>query len=214
MFEEWKSQWADRGEFRIGRLTISPWQWSMNVHKCNEHWGIQFFCFWLKLWRYKIPPKEMFCSWGWSYQREELFSSLHLNWGEYTKIIDMPWSWKWVKTEYKLRTGGFVERPKHDWEIDTEYQYKRHYPYIYTLKSGEVQNRIAKVTVSRWTWRRRWAWFPGLRVRNYIDVTFDQEVGERIGSWKGGTIGCSYDLRINETPYECLKRMERERKFE
>lgn len=32
-------------------------------------------------------------------------------------------------------------------------------------------------------------------------------------SWKGGTIGCGYALRPNESPYECLKRMEQERKF-
>lgn len=51
------------------------------------------------------------------------------------------------------------------------------------------------------------------RVIRSIDVEFDGEVGERTGSWKGGTIGCEYELRPNETPYECLKRMEQERKF-
>jgi hypothetical protein len=40
-----------------------------------------------------------------------------------------------------------------------------------------------------------------------------KECGERKGSWKGGTLGCSYELLPNETPLDCLKRMEKERKF-
>jgi len=38
-------------------------------------------------------------------------------------------------------------------------------------------------------------------------------VGKGKGSWKGGCIGCSYDLLVNEAPMECIKRMERDRNF-
>jgi hypothetical protein len=44
-------------------------------------------------------------------------------------------------------------------------------------------------------------------------IEFNDEVGERTGSWKGGTLGCGYNLLPNETPLECLRRMEKERKF-
>ena len=46
-----------------------------------------------------------------------------------------------------------------------------------------------------------------------MSVNFSDEVGERSGSWKGGTLGCGYDLLKNETMEQCLRRMEKERKF-
>jgi hypothetical protein len=50
-------------------------------------------------------------------------------------------------------------------------------------------------------------------VRRTIDVHFSKEVGEYKGSWKGGTLGCVYEILLDEEPLDCLKRMERERKF-
>lgn len=49
--------------------------------------------------------------------------------------------------------------------------------------------------------------------RKTIDINFSREVGKRKGSWKCGTIGCSYTLLKGETPLECIKRMEQERTF-
>ena len=46
-----------------------------------------------------------------------------------------------------------------------------------------------------------------------IDVQFDGEVGERSGSWKGGTVGCGYDKLPHESIEQCLRRMEKEREF-
>lgn len=46
-----------------------------------------------------------------------------------------------------------------------------------------------------------------------IDVQFSDEVGERTGSWKGGTIGCGYNMLPGESPLDTLRRMEAERKF-
>jgi len=47
--------------------------------------------------------------------------------------------------------------------------------------------------------------------RTSIDVSFDQEVGERAGSWKGGTIGCDTTC-FRRDPRDTIVRMERERK--
>ncbi len=88
------------------------------------------------------------------------------------------------------------------------------YPYAYVLKSGKVQSRTATVYVDRMTWRARW--WPIIwreKIRTSISVSFDGEVGEKSGSWKGGCVGCGYDMRRHETPLQCLRRMERERKF-
>lgn len=88
------------------------------------------------------------------------------------------------------------------------------YGYTYTLKNGDVQHRKAKVFVDRMTWRARWwPFIPISKVQTCISVTFDQEVGEKTGSWKGGCTGCGYEMKSGETPMETLRRMERERKF-
>jgi hypothetical protein len=64
-------------------------------------------------------------------------------------------------------------------------------------------------------WRPRWFKWTSLfsKVKRTIDINFNDEVGERTGSWKGGTLGCGYDLLPDETPLECLRRMEKEREF-
>lgn len=56
-------------------------------------------------------------------------------------------------------------------------------------------------------------WFPFRRLSRYINIDFSDEVGERSGSWKGGVLGCSYEMQRNETPLDTLRRMERERVF-
>ena len=54
---------------------------------------------------------------------------------------------------------------------------------------------------------------PFRRVSKYINIDFSDEVGERSGSWKGGRLGCSYNMQPGETPLQTLRRMEAERKF-
>lgn len=166
-------------------------------------------------------------TWGFSYRfGREWGESLHLNWGGRCKIVHMPWSMIWVRTSYLAADGNWLHEKSSDPKDFTDHwhwkknevepaQWREAYPYSYTLKNGTVQNCTATVTVDEMEWRRRgWPWSKvGRKVRQYIDITFDAEVGERAGSWKGGVLGCSYDLRPGETPLQCLRRMERERKF-
>jgi hypothetical protein len=51
-------------------------------------------------------------------------------------------------------------------------------------------------------------------IRTSIWVTFNEEIGERVGSWKGGVTGAVTDILPGETPEMTLRRMEKERKFE
>lgn len=97
---------------------------------------------------------------------------------------------------------------------EAEKSVSKSFDYTYRLKNGTIQNRIATVYVDRMTWRARW-WpiIPRQKVRTSIDVNFNEEVGEKTGSWKGGCIGCGYEMLPFETPEQTLRRMESERKF-
>jgi hypothetical protein len=97
-----------------------------------------------------------------------------------------------------------------------EWQHRQHeemgqpeqHPFRYTLRSGEVQERIATIKPERRLWTR--PWLPFKREIRYIDVEFSDEVGERSGSWKGGVIGCSFDMKPGDTPLAALRRAEQE----
>lgn len=147
-------------------------------------------------WR-TVVPDDYQCS-GPTYGFNFFDDLLFVRWGKAhgrkddpSKAFYMPWAWK--HREHKILS-----------EPET-------HPYTYVLRSGEIQIRMAtiKMEYRRWT---RW-WLPCKLERKTIDVTFDGEVGERSGSWKGGTIGCGYDMREGETALGTLRRMERERKF-
>jgi hypothetical protein len=211
------------GEYHFGRygsfwhrFSIANWRWSMALCLFENHWALHLFCFWITLWKSRREPENIMESWGWSYADQ----ALYLNWGNCTKIFYPPWSYDHCRCEIMLEDGSFV--PWERWTRSGESpepinRYRRIVPYRYTLKSGEVQNVQATVTVDRrsWCWRawpfRRLRW-PS-KVSTCIDVSFSEEVGERRGSWKGGVMGCGWKLRPGEDPIVCLRRMEAERIF-
>ena len=170
-------------------------------------------------------------TWGFS-----LFeSAVHLSWKNTTKVKDLPWAWDWFRTSYLMADESWLhelraDRPainkaspyktNHDHYAAIRDRceaggWKETYPYRYVLRSGEVQEREATVTVREYERRRRWLLWTGVgaMITRSIDVQFSDEVGERTGSWKGGCVGCGYDLKAGETPLESLRRMEQERKF-
>lgn len=135
-------------------------------------------------------------------------------WFRHWKSFDFPWAYKFYKRQILLKTGWHTEQKGDNLWDDEKWKdkiKKESYPYIYTLKSGETQERVATISEEKRTWKR---WF-GLNsmTRHDIEVKFSGEVGERTGSWKGGVIGCSYAIKNGETAFETLKRMEKERKF-
>lgn len=148
-------------------------------------------------------------------------NSIHLNWGEKIKIVHLPWAWDFYRHSFLLENGKWAHdirrKGKHmPWhERSALALWVCEYPYTYVLRSGEVQQRVATITVDESECRRRWLiWTPLLaRIQRSINVKFDAEVGEGTGSWKGGTYGCGYDLLPGEEPEACLRRMERERTF-
>ena len=160
--------------------------------------------------------------------------SAKMPWWEKSICFHFPWDWNWHSTEileHKANLPGlartvfmecrgerrtsklkanFLDHNKEKFErLESET-----YDYTYRLKNGKIQNRKATVFVDRMTWRMRW-WplFPFQKSRTCISVKFSDEVGEGTGSWKGGCTGCGYEMKLGETPLECLRRMESEREF-
>jgi len=145
---------------------------------------------------------------------------LHLHWGNQNgrgsdpfKLIYMPWSWgSCVSHNVLTAEGEWVPyKPDYVKNAEDDGRDKSTHDYTYTLKSGEVQNRKATIYTEARRWNR-W-WIPNKLLRKSINVDFDGEVGERSGSWKGGTVGCGYEMLEGETPLDTLRRMEQERRF-
>lgn len=165
-------------------------------------------------------------AWGFNYHNNTAWFYVggggNFEGGKKWKTINMPWSFEWCRTSILLKDGEWAHSHKgkgnrkdfyeDEWK---EKQWKETHPYTYTLSNGKVQNVEATITVSEREWRQRWLMWTKLynKERRSMDVEFNQEVGERTGSWKGGVIGCGQDLLPGESPLQCLRRMESERKF-
>lgn len=127
-----------------------------------------------------------------------------------------PFEWRHMRHEVRRDDGSwapFVGSWERDKTLDARESLQ--YPYRYVLDNGQVQERTATVHVERRAWRPRCLRWTSLieKVRTSIDVEFSDEVGERTGSWKGGTTGCGWGLLPNESPEQALRRMEKCRKF-
>ena len=212
----------DRGLFRFkwGEISIG---WGLgigySVYHEMAHWFIYplFFKLFINapmLITQKAGTEDWHAHYGISVNTDE-WSSIHFNWRNKCKIIDMPWAWTHVRHTF-LHSNGTVHHhaPDRSYEPPPE-ETKSIHKYKYILKNGEVQERIATINGEEREWN--WKWFTWLgfpkKVIRSINIEFDQEVGERTGSWKGGTIGCGYDWFKGETQAESLKRMERDRVF-
>ena len=128
----------------------------------------------------------------------------------------MPWMWRHIKTETRQPNGNWVIK-RYPWRNEEpDGRLVETFQYTYELRSGEIQTSIASVYSERRERRRRMFWYiPFLaKVSTSIWVEFDQEMGERAGSWKGGTIGCGWRLLENETQEQALRDMESNRIFD
>lgn len=168
-------------------------------------------------------------AWGAVYMEDALMvyhgGSGNFEGGPKTKLFYMPWSLQWYRTS-TLLTGGpwyhHIYNHKTCWPVDrnlpggykwiADNRWQEHHNFLDKYDGSTVG---ATISVQEREWRRKWLmWTPlfGLK-RKTIEIEFDQEVGRHKGEWKGGTIGCSYEMIGNETPLECLTRMQIEREF-
>lgn len=155
-----------------------------------------------------------------TYTNSGIIDQLWLYWGEKRKHADLPWALKWHRTSILLKDGTWAHEYKRDrkkfyndeWK---ERQWSEDYIYTYTTKWDDVQKVNTTIYVDEREWRRNWLPFTKLfnKIYKSIDVHFKEEVGEERGSWKGGVLVCGYTIKKGETPLDCLKRMELERRF-
>jgi hypothetical protein len=170
----------------------------------------------------RVVPDEGQCS-GPTYGFYFFRDTLVLKWGKDTgrstdaktsRHIYLPWSWSHVRHDY-LNPDGSLHHACGPQEYSAPDETKQQYPYRYVRDSGEIQERTATINGEEMEWRwRSLLKFPWPRkIRRTINIEFNDEVGERTGSWKGGTIGCGWDWKHGEQMVDALRRMERERKF-
>lgn len=137
-------------------------------------------------------------------------NSVIWRWGNYYKSWDLPFVSYVFDFHVVQNTSGEWESGNSSW--DNQNILRESYLYTYLLSSGEEQIVRATCFKEIRQWHRKWLPWVKL-VKPTISIEFSSEVGERTGSWKGGVLGCSYDLLPDETIEECLKRMELTRKF-
>ncbi len=173
------------------------------------------------------PPK-----WGIAWHNQTFWiyrgGKGNMNGGNKWWTVYAPWSYQWVRTSTLLKdqtwfneTIGNRVKWNGDSNLPGSYEwlnanrYQEVHKYIYNLKSGDIQNVDATIKIEEREWRWHWLkWLPFLKkIDKSISIDFSSEVGERAGSWKGGCTGCGYTMLKDETPLECLRRMEKERKF-
>ncbi len=210
--------WLENGQSVELSRSRYGWDFGVGVHvhsNDNDRGDRMLF---LKFWRGTavIPLGIIDHPWPamdgpqWSAYASKEFG-MTFNWGLRRKSFDWPWYLHTLAYEKQLPDGTWR---KVSWK-DRDQAYTETHPYTYKLRSGEVQHRTATVSKRRHVLCRRAVKRIGWPkwVKESIYVHFDGEVGERSGTWKGGAIGCSYDLRNGETMLDALRRMERERSF-
>lgn len=207
--------------FSFGEVALGPRGPALALHGWGgDHntlvIGLIAFTLYLHIPQWVIEDYDMDRAYGFSFAD----TGLHLNWGKRTKVLWYPWSWEFYK-RWELVAGDSYARGREFWvELPGRMNHgnlgtKSTAPYVYKLRSGEQQNVTATYYAEHAEWRWRWLqWLPWPRkTSTCICVQFSEEVGEGRGSWKGGTLGCGYELKPGESPLECLRRMERERTF-
>ena len=136
------------------------------------------------------------------------------SWAWYLPFFSYEFDGHWVQDKNRqwVLMGNRHNDGPEAWKFREVDAYTETHHYQYTLQSGKVQERTATCSIEKRKWHRKW--FPFLtRTSQFIDIEFSDEVGERSGSWKGGTIGCSCEMMPADTIESCLRRMEKERKF-
>ena len=196
-----------------GPMDEDRWPWMIHVHflllNLFLHLPIRYVPSssreaWMREWQ----------RWGFSHNAD----GVHFHWNEKTKIWDIPWVHKVFQRHEVRRADGswvpYVGTYERDKQPDQRKLFT--FPYIYRLKNGTIQNRTAEVYVDRMAWRPKWFTWTALfeKSRQSISVEFSDEVGEQTGSWKGGCVGCGWEMLPGETAEQTLRRMERDRKFD
>jgi hypothetical protein len=168
-----------------------------------------------------------------------LFDTIWLGWGKHHRMFSMPWGYEHYRVTYEGKDGTrytsidkyerkyrkLVERrykshtmpTKPSWElcgVGSNFNWKA--PYEYHLKSGEVQRTMALYHIEEREWRRKFLyWCPWFAMTiKYVEIELMDEIGERAGSWKGGTLAFGRPMLPGEDVHTAYQRIMKETKHE
>lgn len=150
--------------------------------------------------------------WGIAYHNQMfwIYRGTHKWW-----TIKAPFYPELFRKGYLLSDGSWTYRYHNEIQPRKSTLWQENYPYTYILKSGEVQKCTARVRVIEI--EHRWNWFKWLsfskKVNRIMEVKYGEGIGEGFDDWKGEVFECGCSMLPNETPLDCLRRMEIERKF-
>ena len=169
---------------------------------------------------------------------KKLFHEMVLMWGFWDKTIYMPWSFYIYRTTIEGQGGErYTSLERYDFKLRNRKARKYNSyalplketytitapglgfcwtePYTYTLKSGEVQETTAWYHIEQREWRRLWLmWCPLFNlIRTDLCINLKNEIGEQVGSWKGGVTGFSRPMLPGETPQDAYQRIMKEAVF-
>lgn len=211
-FEIYWKQWSLAAELIYTGSDEDSWPWMLHLH-------FLLFSIYLRLPLKSVPASSRepwmreWQRWGFSHCDD----AVHFHWNERTSVVWLPWFHKIHQRTQVRRADGTWATYVGSWEQGKEPDGRELFTFLYTYhpKNRTIQNRTATVFVERMAWRPKWFTWTRLfeKSRQTISIEFNDEVGERSGSWKGGCVGCSYEMRPGETAEQTLRRMERERVF-
>lgn len=164
----------------------------------------------------------------------DIFDQIYVKFGNKCWFIQMPWALElvytaikfknrdeWLIDDYKTRKSFKQQhryfkntyRPgyMYDWNCLEYMRSNIIYEHEYTYEPLNQTSHCEYYVCER-CWRPRWfKWTNLFSLKNrVIEVCFDEEMGPERGSWKGGVTSCSFDLKSDERPEECIIRMEKE----
>lgn len=197
-----------RSGFRItGRRYNNRMEWNVALFLFTLHWTAK---------RNNPPKRKEGLMFGELVYGFYFFDGdLWIGWGD-LHCITMPWRVQHYQTWHLNSDGEWQPEPSHrhpGYKGITKHSID--VPFTYTLRSGEVQERIAHLTFNEWRGRPRALRWTSLfeRRRAQIRFDFDGEVGEETGSWKGGVLGSSMAWDGKSDPVIAFKNHIATRKF-
>ena len=140
------------------------------------------------------------------------------------------WDIPFINYGSAIRWDQYIGNPEQYWYQSSKKECWRSAPYMsnYKENSGELttwtydytdpyDNTVVpcKFWVEEMEWRPKWLKWTKLftKTKRFIEVDFSEEMGPRKDSWKGGVIGCGFNMLSNEHPMETIRRMEKEFEF-
>lgn len=190
---------------------IRPWRRWVDVS--HHSWALEAKGYW------DSKPRE----YGFSYSdghlqvyfgRQTDDSSTEQRWSKF-----LPWTeWRHVRTShYDLSGEHYWTEPADLRFIDGTWEKARAITEAcpsrtFSFKDFDGEELTARTRIDEGEWRFGTGWFKWLsvfrapRVCRSLDIRFSNETGKRKGSWKGGTIGHSINMRPGELHEPAFRR--------